>query len=64
MSARKKRCIVLRRVHAKFGMSDFKNLRVWQEAHQLTLDTVRACEELTGNVGTGAVHDVNFVEHY
>ena len=45
-------------------MSDFKNLRVWQEAHQLTLDTVRACEELTGNVGTGAVHDVHFVEHY
>lgn len=33
-------------------MSDFKNLRVWQEAHQLTLDTVRASEELTGNVGT------------
>jgi len=33
-------------------MSDFKNLRVWREAHQLTLDTVRACEEITGSVGT------------
>src|SRR5215212_6945928 len=33
-------------------MSDFKNLRVWQEAHQLTLDTIRACEEITGNIGT------------
>jgi len=33
-------------------MSDFKNLRVWREAHQLTLDTIRACEDITGNVGT------------
>jgi len=35
-----------------FAMSDFKKLRVWREAHALTLSTIRACEDVGGSVGT------------
>jgi four helix bundle protein len=35
-----------------FAMSDFKKLRVWREAHKLTLTTIRACEDVSGSVGT------------
>jgi four helix bundle protein len=33
-------------------MADFKKLTVWQKARKLTVDTIRACEEITGSVGT------------
>ena len=32
-------------------MSDFKNLRVWQEAHGFTLATIFAVEEIHGSIG-------------
>ena len=35
-----------------FAMADFKKLRGWQEAHALTIDVIRACEDIAGNVGT------------
>lgn len=33
-------------------MGNFKNLRVWQKAHALTIDMIRACEDITGSVGS------------
>jgi four helix bundle protein len=33
-------------------MADFKNLNVWQKAHQLTLDTFHACEAIKGSPAT------------
>ena len=32
-------------------MADFKNLRVWQEARKLTINVIRSCEGINGNVG-------------
>ena len=32
-------------------MSDFKNLRVWQEAHQFTVATILASAKIRGSVG-------------
>ena len=33
-------------------MADFKNLNVWQKAHQLSLDTFHACEGIKGSPAT------------
>ena len=33
-------------------MADFKNLNVWQKAHQLALDTFHACEGIKGSPAT------------
>ena len=33
-------------------MSDFKKLRVWREAHKLTLATIRTCDDVVGSVGS------------
>ena len=33
-------------------MADFKNLNVWQKAHQLSLDTFQACEGIKGSPAT------------
>ena len=33
-------------------MSDFKKLAVWQKARELTVSTIRACEEITGATGS------------
>ena len=33
------------------GMADFKKLRVWREAHAVTLRTIRTCETINSGVG-------------
>jgi len=33
-------------------MSDFKKLDVWQKSRKLTVDTIRASEEMSGSTGT------------
>ena len=35
-----------------FRMSDFKKLAVWQKARELTVNTIRACEEISGATGS------------
>ena len=33
-------------------MSDFKKLVVWQKARELTVNTIRACEAISGSTGS------------
>jgi four helix bundle protein len=33
-------------------MADFKKLAVWQKARELTVNTIRACEDIAGSTGT------------
>src|SRR5215212_12014439 len=34
------------------AMADFKKLTVWQKARTLTVDTIRACEDISGSTGS------------
>src|SRR5215212_4131196 len=33
-------------------MADFKKLAVWQKARKLTVETIRACEDISGSTGS------------